>query len=54
MREGTFMGFHTAKVVSGLKLGVILFIISEAMFFFSIFWSYFHSSLAPTVQIGCV
>ena len=24
------------------------------MFFFSIFWSYFHSSLAPTVQIGCV
>ena len=37
MREGTFMGFHTSKVVDGLKLGVILFIISEAMFFFSIF-----------------
>ena len=37
MREGTFRGFHTKKVVSGLKLGIILFIISEAMFFFSIF-----------------
>ena len=54
VREGTFMGFHTKKVVSGLKLGIILFIISEAMFFFSIFWAYFHSSLAPTIAIGCV
>ena len=54
IREATFLGYHTKKVVEGIKLGVILFIISEAMFFFSIFWAYFHSSLAPTPEIGCV
>nr|YP_009643381.1 cytochrome c oxidase subunit III [Pyrrhopeplus posthumus]APO08798.1 cytochrome c oxidase subunit III [Pyrrhopeplus posthumus] len=52
VREGTFQGKHTMKVVDGLKLGMILFIISEVFFFISFFWSFFHSSLAPTVELG--
>nr|YP_009643446.1 cytochrome c oxidase subunit III [Melamphaus faber]APO08876.1 cytochrome c oxidase subunit III [Melamphaus faber] len=51
-REGTFQGKHTLKVVSGLKMGMILFIVSEILFFVSFFWSFFHSSLAPTVELG--
>nr|UPL65265.1 cytochrome c oxidase subunit III [Largus sp.] len=52
VREGTFQGKHTEKVVKGLKLGMILFIISEVFFFISFFWSFFHSSLAPTIELG--
>nr|YP_010463206.1 cytochrome c oxidase subunit III [Capodemus sinuatus]UUJ37730.1 cytochrome c oxidase subunit 3 [Capodemus sinuatus] len=52
VREATFQGKHTIKVVNGLKLGMILFIISEILFFMSFFWSFFHSSLAPTIEIG--
>jgi cytochrome c oxidase subunit 3 len=48
------MGYHTQKVVTGLRLGVVLFIISEVMFFFSFFWAFLHSSLAPSVEIGGV
>lgn len=54
VREATFLGAHTKKVVQGIRMGIVLFIISEVMFFFSIFWAYFHSSLAPTPEIGCV
>jgi hypothetical protein len=52
IREGTFEGYHTLKVQQGLKLGMILFIISEICFFFSFFWAFFHSSLSPAIQIG--
>nr|YP_009654750.1 cytochrome c oxidase subunit III [Caystrus obscurus]QCI09305.1 cytochrome c oxidase subunit III [Caystrus obscurus] len=52
IRESTFQGHHTIKVTSGLKIGMILFIISEIFFFISFFWSFFHSSLSPTVEIG--
>jgi cytochrome c oxidase subunit 3 len=50
--EATFLGAHTDKVQKGLSLGVVLFIISEVFFFLSIFWAYFHSSLAPAIEIG--
>jgi len=33
---------------------MILFIVSEIMFFFSFFWTFFHSSLSPDTQIGCI
>nr|YP_004581404.1 cytochrome c oxidase subunit III [Tubulipora flabellaris]ACB12467.1 cytochrome c oxidase subunit III [Tubulipora flabellaris] len=46
------MGNHTTNVVQGLKLGMILFILSEVMFFFSFFWAFFSSSGAPTVEVG--
>nr|AFI23518.1 cytochrome c oxidase subunit III [Coridius chinensis] len=54
VRESTFQGKHTMKVVEGLKIGMILFIISEVFFFISFFWGFFHSSLAPTVEIGMI
>lgn len=42
--EGTYLGDHTFAVQKGITMGVALFILSEALFFFSIFWAYFHSS----------
>nr|YP_009407037.1 cytochrome c oxidase subunit 3 [Typhlatya garciai]ASA39586.1 cytochrome c oxidase subunit 3 [Typhlatya garciai] len=51
-REGTYQGLHTKRVVSGLQWGMILFITSEVLFFFSFFWAFFHSSLSPTVELG--
>nr|YP_004021121.1 cytochrome c oxidase subunit III [Micadina phluctainoides]BAJ24522.1 cytochrome c oxidase subunit III [Micadina phluctainoides] len=52
IREGTYQGLHTKIVMKGLRWGMILFIISEILFFISFFWSFFHSSLSPSVQIG--
>ncbi len=54
IREGTFEGHHTKTVQNGLRMGMILFIVSEVMFFLGIFWAFFHSSLAPTIDIGAV
>nr|WOW99066.1 cytochrome c oxidase subunit III [Kinnaridae sp.] len=51
-RESTFQGFHTKKVIKGMKMGMILFISSEIMFFLAFFWTFFHSSLSPAIQIG--
>nr|AZH81049.1 cytochrome c oxidase subunit III [Caridina novaecaledoniae] len=51
-REGTYQGLHTMRVVTGLQWGMILFITSEVLFFFSFFWAFFHSSLSPTVELG--
>ena len=50
--EGTFLGNHTLSVQKGLNLGIILFIVSEALFFMAIFWAFFHSALTPTVELG--
>lgn len=44
--------YHTPVVQRGLRLGFILFIVSEVMFFFGFFWGFFHSSLAPSIFIG--
>ena len=54
VREATFEDTHTAIVQKGLRLGMILFIVSEVMFFFAFFWAFFHSSIAPTYNIGGV
>jgi len=40
IREATFQGCHTSVVQKGLRLGMILFIVSEVMFFFSFFWRF--------------
>jgi len=53
-REATFIGFHTIPVIKGLRWGIILFIASEVIFFFSFFWAFFHSALAPTPELGCI
>nr|YP_009567863.1 cytochrome c oxidase subunit III [Xenogryllus marmoratus]QBF03782.1 cytochrome c oxidase subunit 3 [Xenogryllus marmoratus] len=53
-REGTYQGLHTYVVNMGLRWGMILFIISEIFFFISFFWAFFHSSLAPTIELGTI
>nr|YP_010140018.1 cytochrome c oxidase subunit III [Aulacochilus grouvellei]QQK56317.1 cytochrome c oxidase subunit 3 [Aulacochilus grouvellei] len=52
VRESTFQGLHTYSVTMGLRWGMILFITSEVFFFISFFWSFFHNSLVPAVEIG--
>lgn len=54
VREGTFLGFHTYVVVYGLRWGMILFIVSEVLFFVSFFWAFYHSRLSPVLEIGSV
>lgn len=54
VREALFLGYHTKIVVKGLKIGMILFIVSEVMFFFSFFWAFFHASLSPSIVLGSV
>nr|YP_009828716.1 cytochrome c oxidase subunit III [Empoascanara sipra]QJC14413.1 cytochrome c oxidase subunit III [Empoascanara sipra]QUI77237.1 cytochrome c oxidase subunit III [Empoascanara wengangensis] len=51
-RESTFQGLHTMKVTLGMKMGMLLFIVSEILFFLSFFWAFFHSSLSPSMEIG--
>ena len=54
VRESSFEGKHSKDVQKGLKLGMILFIVSEIMFFFGFFWAYFHFALSPSIEIGCL
>nr|QXG19362.1 cytochrome c oxidase subunit III [Drosophila miranda] len=51
-RESTYQGLHTYAVTIGLRWGMILFILSEVLFFVSFFWAFFHSSLSPAIEIG--
>lgn len=50
--ERSYQGFHTLEVQKGLKLGIILFIVSELFFFLRVFWCYIHIFLSPAIEIG--
>ena len=50
--EATYLGDHTLAVQRGLNMGVGLFIVSEALFFLAIFWTFYHSALSPSVEMG--
>lgn len=52
IRESTYLGYHSTAVQRGLKIGFILFIASEIMFFAAFFWAFFHSSLVPSIWVG--
>lgn len=54
IREATFEDSHNIVVQKSLRLAMILFIISEVMFFFAFFWAFFHSSISPVYNIGAV
>nr|YP_009092406.1 cytochrome c oxidase subunit III [Aphelenchoides besseyi]AII79384.1 cytochrome c oxidase subunit III [Aphelenchoides besseyi] len=45
-------GSHNYFVMDGFKFGVLLFIFSEFMFFFGIFWTFFDASLVPVHDLG--
>lgn len=47
-------GFHTKVVQRGILISFCLFIITEIMLFFSFFWTFFHGSLSPGVEIGAI
>lgn len=47
IREGLNDKAHTDVVQAGLRLGMALFILSEVMFFFAFFFSFFKASLMP-------
>nr|QAB05890.1 cytochrome c oxidase subunit III [Ixodes holocyclus]QAB05903.1 cytochrome c oxidase subunit III [Ixodes holocyclus] len=53
-REASLQGNHTSNVIWGLKLGMILFIVSEIFFFISFFWAFFHSMLSPNIELGSI
>jgi len=38
---------HTKVVQKGLSIGMIIFIVSEIMFFVAFFWAFFHARLFP-------
>lgn len=52
--EGTYQGLHNIEVQKNLTLGFILFVVSEAIIFFSLFFAYFYNSLIPQPQVGGV
>ncbi len=47
VHEGLVEKQHTEPVRLGLRIGMVLFIVSETMFFFAFFWSFFKASLFP-------
>jgi cytochrome c oxidase subunit 3 len=54
LREAVYLGHHTNCVQHGLMLGMLLFILSEIMLFFGVFWAFGHASIAPTIDIAAV
>nr|YP_010022490.1 cytochrome c oxidase subunit III [Fer nigripennis]QON98900.1 cytochrome c oxidase subunit III [Fer nigripennis] len=52
IRESTYQGLHTSFVSISMQWGMILFIVSEVLFFLSFFWAFFSSSLSPTIEMG--
>lgn len=51
MRE-RLIGYHTHKLEVRLRIGMLLFILSEVFFFVSFFWAFYDAALAPTVELG--
>lgn len=47
IKEGRVGKHHTKAVRNGLRIGMVLFILSEVMFFFAFFFSFFFASLFP-------
>ena len=47
VRESVFQGHHTPIVQIGMRYGMMLFILSEVMFFVAFFWAYFDRALFP-------
>ena len=53
-RERCYLGAHRVEVVSGFKIGIIVFILSECFFFFRMFWGYLHLAQSPSLELGGV
>lgn len=51
MRE-SLIGYHTHKLEVRLRIGMLLFILSEVFFFVSFFWAFYDAALAPRAELG--
>jgi hypothetical protein len=51
---GSQPALYTGAVRRNLLLGILLFILSEVMIFFALFWALFHSALNPSPELGGV
>lgn len=45
-------GLHSIIMMARLRLGFVLFILTEALFFFSFFWAFVSNRWAPELQLG--
>jgi cytochrome c oxidase subunit 3 len=52
VRESRSGVHHTEVVNHGLRIGFLLFIASEVMFFFAFFWAFFNASVPAINQIA--
>ena len=52
VREAHVDGHHTPVVQLHMRYGMVLFIMSEVMFFVAWFWAYFNGALGPTDEMG--
>nr|AEX37732.1 cytochrome c oxidase subunit 3 [Pseudogarypus banksi] len=52
--EASYIGEYSSFSIYNLKIGVLMFIISEVMFFLSFFWGLFHMKLAPPFMGGAL
>nr|UGS80183.1 cytochrome c oxidase subunit III [Asiopsocus sonorensis] len=52
IRESNLLGDHPFSVMTGLQMGMILFILSEILFFASFFWAFFHCSISTDIELG--
>jgi len=46
------LGYYTHKLELSVRLGILLFILSEIFFFFRFFWTFFDAAIAPTIEYG--
>jgi cytochrome c oxidase subunit 3 len=51
MRESR-LHYHTTKVQTGLQMGMVFFIMSEAMFFVGLLWAFIHAASQPSIYLG--
>jgi len=54
VREASYEGQHTYYVERSMRMGMVLFILSEVMFFFAFFWAFFYSSIDSSGEIGSI
>lgn len=52
--EANKEGLHTKKTTNRIKKRIILFIVSEILFFIRFFWAFFHSGIRPRIEIGII
>lgn len=50
----SLLGYHTHKLEVSLRVGILLFILSEVFFFVSFFWAFYDASLSPSLELGLV